>query len=503
MALIKLLPEVDQKIKDAAIIEKTKKSIKKIIKKSTNILNLIELIRQDVEEHLGKFKADYQCIRTEEEFDAYIEKANAYGKIAIDTETTGLNPLVNQIVGLCLYFPGEKGAYVPINHVDYISGNRLDNQLNEETIGKILKKLTAKIIMHNAPFDIRVILHTCGVRLKCWWDTQVGATLLNENEPHGLKYLHGKYISHTDEKTFSELFGAVTFTNIPIEYAYLYATHDAVDTFEVYEFQEKFFSDNSRPDRVKLNSLFRNIEIPMIDVIIDLEDNGVAVDQEYLKILYDKYHKNLEDALNKCNDYINANYKEKIETYKALNPNCKLDDPISISSSTQLAILFYDILKAKPIKGKGARCTDADVMETLKKKGNKLAEYILDYRTAQKLTSTYIDNIPNVIHTDGRVHTHFNSNGAATGRMSSSDPINLQNIPSHNNDIRKMFIGQTTYRDVESDSNIYEFDRCEELELKDGTWKFVEQLKPNEELVDGEIVKSVKIEDLKVFIEVY
>ena len=135
--------------------------------------------------------------------------------------------------------------------------------------------------------------------------------------------------------------------------------------------------------------------------------------------------------------------------------------------------------------------------------GNKLAEYILDYRAAQKLTSTYIDNIPKVIHTDGRVHTHFNSNGAATGRMSSSDPINLQNIPSHNNDIRKMFIGQTTYRDVESDSNIYEFDRCEELELKDGTWKFVEQLKPNEELVDGEIVKSVKIEDLKVFIEVY
>lgn len=501
MALIKLLPEVDRKLKDAEIIEKAKKSVKKTLKRSTNILDLIEAIRQDVEENLGKFKDEYQCIYTKEEFEKYIEKANKYGKIAIDTETTGLNPLTDKIVGLCLYFPGEKGTYVPINHLDYFSGTRIENQLNEQIVGEILKKLTAKVIMHNAPFDIRVILHTCGVRLKCWWDTQVGATLLNENEPHGLKYLHGKYISHTDEKTFSDLFGNVIFEDIPIEYAYLYATHDAVDTFDLYEFQDKFFSDNSRPDRIKLNELYRNIEIPMIDVIIDLEDNGVAVDTDYLKTLYDKYHKNLDDALKKCNDFIKDNYQEQIDTYKALNPNCKLEDPISISSSTQLAILFYDILKAKPVKGKSARCTDADVMEVFKKK-YQIAEYILDYRTAQKLTSTYIDNIPNIIHSDGRVHTHFNSNGAKTGRLSSSNPINLQNIPSHNDDIRKMFIGQTTYREVESDSNIYEFDRCEELELKDNTWKFVEQIKVDDELIDGEVVKSVRIEDFKVFIEV-
>ena len=289
MALIKLLPEVDRKLKDAEIIEKAKKSVKKTLKRSTNILDLIEAIRQDVEENLGKFKDDDQCIYTKEEFEKYIEKANKYGKIAIDTETTGLNPLTDKIVGLCLYFPGEKGTYVPINHLDYFSGTRIENQLNEQIVGEILKKLTAKVIMHNAPFDIRVILHTCGVRLKCWWDTQVGATLLNENEPHGLKYLHGKYISHTDEKTFSDLFGNVIFEDIPIEYAYLYATHDAVDTFDLYEFQDKFFSDNSRPDRIKLNELYRNIEIPMIDVIIDLEDNGVAVDTDYLKTLYDKY----------------------------------------------------------------------------------------------------------------------------------------------------------------------------------------------------------------------
>lgn len=501
MALINLLPEVDRKLKDAALISKAKKPAKKAVKKSNNILDLIEAIRQDVEQSLGKFADQYKCITTLDELKKYIKKANKFGKIAIDTETTGLNPLVDKIVGLCLYFPGEKGVYVPINHVDYFSGVRIDDQLNEKSVGEVLKTLTAKVIMHNGPFDIRVILHTLKVRLKCWWDTQVAATLLNENEPHGLKYLHGKYISHSDEKTFAELFGKVTFEDVPIEYAYLYATHDAVDTYELYEFQEPFFIDETRQDRLDMNWLYRNIEIPMIDVIVDLEDIGVAVDMNYLKQLYTDYHRDLDNALKKCHDFINDNYKDKLEIYKALNPNHKLDDPISIGSSSQLAILFYDILKATPVKGKGARCTDADVMESFKKK-YPIAEYILEYRAAQKLTSTYIDNIPNVIHTDGRVHTHFNSNGARTGRMSSSEPINLQNIPSHNDSIRKMFIGQTTYREVESDDGIYEFDRCEEVELIDNSWKFVEQLKTGDQLIGGEIIKSVEIIDLKVKITI-
>lgn len=501
MALINLLPEVDRKLKDAALVSKAKKPTKKTIKKSNNILDLIEAIRQDVENSLGKFADQYKCITTLDEFKKYIDKANKFGKIAIDTETTGLNPLVDKIVGLCLYFPGEKGVYVPINHVDYFSGVRIDDQLNEKTVGEILKTLTAKIIMHNGPFDIRVILHTLGVRLKCWWDTQVAGTLLNENEPHGLKYLHGKYISHSDEKTFAELFGKVTFEDVPIEYAYLYATHDAVDTYELYEFQEPFFLDEQRQDRIDMNWLYRNIEIPMIDVIVDLEDTGVAVDMDYLKVLHTNYHKDLDNALGKCQDFINANYRDKLEVYKALNPNHKLEDPISISSSTQLAVLFYDILKATTIKGKGARCTDADVMEVFQKK-YPIAKHILDYRAAQKLTSTYIDNIPNVVHNDGRVHTHFNSNGARTGRMSSSDPINLQNIPSHNDSIRKMFIGQTTYRGIESNDGVYEFDRCEEVELADNTWVFVEQLKEGDTLVNGETVKSIEVADLKVILTV-
>ena len=132
-----------------------------------------------------------------------------------------------------------------------------------------------------------------------------------------------------------------------------------------------------------------------------------------------------------------------------------------------------------------------------------IAKAILDYRAAMKITTTYVNNIPGITHTDGRVHTHFNSMGAKTGRMSSSDPLNLQNIPSHNEDIRKMFVGQTTFRDVDKRTDgAYIFDRCEEIQLEDGTWKWVELIKVGDKLIDGETVKAVKIKDLRVLIGV-
>ena len=504
MLPIKFNPKVSTKLKDRELAEKAKKEKKEKKLSSNNIIDVIELIRQDVEKPLGLYKDEYQLITTEEAFKDYIDKANKYGYIAIDTETTGLNPLVNDIVGLCLYFPGEKAAYVPINHVDYFSGARLENQLTAEQVGNILKNLTAKVIMHNAQFDIRVIKHSLGVKLICYWDTLVGGTILNENELHGLKYLHSKYISHEDEKTFKDFFGNIIFTDIPIEYAYLYATHDAVDTFDLFEYQSKFLTDDTdRQDYKDMYWLFKNIEIPMIEVIVALEDNGVSVNMEYVNELKEKYHANLKNSLDKCYEEMNK-YKDKIDTYKANNIDNKLEDPINIGSSTQLAILFYDILHAPKLKNKKDRCTDVDCMNFWKTK-YPIAQYILDFRAAQKITSTYVDNIADILHTDGRIHTHFKSNGAKTGRMSSNDPINLQNIPSHNEDIRKMFVGETSYRDVEQRSDgAFIFNRCEEVETTDG-WKFVEQLKAGDEIIDDDgnkVVKLIKVKELKVLVGV-
>lgn len=501
---IKFKTEVASKLKDRQNLAKIKEA-KKSKPKTNNIMDIIERIRQDVETNLGQYKDHYQCITTVDDLNDYIEKANDYGEIAIDTETNGLNPLVDGIVGACLYFPGEKATYVPINHVDYFSNERFPNQITNDELKECLEKLTAKIIYHNAQFDIRVIKNQVGVRLSVWWDTLIAGQLLDENDTHGLKYLHGKFISHSDEKTFKDLFGDIPFKYIPIEYAYLYGAHDAIDTFELKNFQQKYLENANRPDMVELNNLYRNVEIPMVDVIVDLEDAGVAVDVEYLDQLHDKYTTRLNEALEKCLNEISEKYIVPINIYNAQHISKPLEIPINIGSATQLAILFYDILGCDPVVTnsgpKKSRSMDSDVLEAWKD-DFPIAKYILDYRAAQKITSTYVDNIKDIMHTDGRVHTHFNSNGARTGRMSSSNPLNLQNIPSHNDDIRKMFIGQTTYRDVEKrKDNAYIFDRCEEIETVDG-WKFVEELKKGEHLIDGEIVKAVIVKDFKVLVGV-
>lgn len=500
MALIKLKDSVASRLDDQKVLSKI--NTKKPTINSQNIVSVIERIRQDVETHLGEYKENYQLINTVDALDEYIKKANNYGKIAIDTETTGLDPMEDDIVGICLYFPGEKAAYVPIAHRDYITNKLIVNQLTPEQIKPILEKLTAKVIMHNAPFDIRVLKYTIGVVLHCWWETQFAACLLNENEEHKLKGLHEKYISHKAEKSFGDLFGKIKFCYVPIDLAYIYGAHDAIDTFELYEFQSKYLTDNTdRQDRIDMYWLYRNIEIPMIDVVVELEDNGVAVDRAYLDSLKETYSKQLQDSLNACYEEINK-YADKIEQFRMDNPMQKLENPINLASAPQLAILFYDILGAKPIKGKKPRSTDAEVMKAFADKYD-IAKKILAYRGLQKMTSTYIFNMPEFIKTDGRVHTHFNSMGAKTGRMSSSNPLNLQNIPSHNTEIRKMFVGQLTEREVEKrEDNAYILNREEEVQLQDGTWVWAEQVKAGDVLESGEKVKAVKVKDFKVLIGV-
>lgn len=501
MLPVKLKPNIKSQIEDAELLKKLKAENKPKASKSNSILDIIETMRADVNKNLGQYENRFKLITTAEDLNAYIERANMYGKIAIDTETTGLDPIDDDIVGLCLYFPGEKAVYVPINHVDYVTGNRIENQVTREEAKAALEKLTAKVIMHNAQFDIRVIKHNLGIQLKCYWDTQLAATVLNENERHGLKILHGKYISHIEEKSFSDYFKDVKFSLIPIDFAYLYAANDAVDTFDLYEFQSKYLNNDpsNRQDRLDMYNLFMNIEMGMVDVIVALEDNGVAVDLEYLSELKNMYHDKLDKALRECYAEIDK-YKDEIDKYRKHNPNNKLEDPINIGSTTQLGILFFDILKVEPIEGK--KSTDKKAME-IYAKSYPIAKKILDYRSATKMTSTYIDNIISIMKDDGRVHTHFHSMGAKTGRMSSSDPLNLQNIPARgpNKIIRRMFVGQTTEREVEKRyDNAYILNREEEVQLQDGTWVWAELVKVGDVLESGETVKVVKVKEFKVLI---
>lgn len=452
------LPNIENtKLLDKKVLDKTTKKVPKSIKGSANLTVRINEIKNLVEQNLGEYKEKYRCIRNVETLQSYIDRCIENGICAIDTETTGLNPMLDDIVGFSIYTPNQKATYIPISHVDYMTNQPLKNQLDKATIKNQLQRLVdnkVKIIMFNAKFDIRVLRHQIGVYLEAYWDGYIAQKLLNENEPsNGLKALHSKYIlkGEHDAFSFSDLFSDIPFNLIPIPTGYIYAARDAEITYELYKYQEQFLDSTQQKcidkDLVDVANLYRYIEIPLINVVADMEDNGIRIDNEYRLSLSEKYNKLLlekEAEFYKLCD----KYSDKIEVYRKSHPNNKLSSMINIASSTQIAILLYDILGEKPIPKQPERGTGEEVLSAM---NNEFCKVILEYREVAKLISTYIDKMENVINpNDGKVHCVFNQYGAKTGRFSSDSP-NLQNIPSHNKDIRKMFTADDGYVLMSSD----------------------------------------------------
>ena len=235
----------------------------------------------------------------------------------------------------------------------------------------------------------------------------------------------------------------------------LYAATDSYMTYRLYEYQRTEFE---KPGNEKLYELFKTIEMPIVTVTAEMELTGVYIDFEYSKRLSEKYHKkyddlqvNITEELKKYDKQIadwrlteEANFHPKKSTGKGFGKSKseQLETPINLASPTQLAILLYDVLKIKSPSKKSPRGTGEDV---LKKINLPICDLILQERGLLKLINTYIDKLPSCVsERDGRLHAHFNQYGAATGRFSSNEP-NLQNIPSHNNEIRMMFTASPGY----------------------------------------------------------
>lgn len=408
-----------------------------------SLLSAINNIKEIVESKLGKYKNNYRIVNTKEELNAYIDKIIAFGFCGFDTETTGLNCFKDKLVGASFYFPNEKAIYIPLRHISYITGEPSKGNMDIEEFKECLKRLensNVKIVYQNGKFDYKMVFKDLGIKLPIYYDTLLASRALNQNEDSDLKFRYAKYVEESDEfARYSDLFKGIPFQYIPINIAYIYGAKDPEMTYKLYEWQMKQLE---KQPRVKW--MLFNIEFPCIWATIELELNGVLIDMEYANKLHIKYQNLLNEAEQRTYNEIDK-IKLEIESYKRTHPNHKLSNPINLSSPPQLAILFYDIMKLPVVVKKEPRGTGEEILDKWNNSKdancNKFKPFfkaLLDYRANKKLMTTYIDALPAQTESDGRIHCSFNQYGTDTGRYSSSEP-NLQNIPSHNKDIRPMF----------------------------------------------------------------
>ena len=201
---------------DSKIAKKSKTTIKTptIVRGGNDLLGRINEIKAMVEKNLGEYKDEYQVINDKDILIDYIDRCLQNKYISIDTETTGLDPLLDKLVGICINGRELKGSYIPLNHISYITGMKAEHQLPFDFVIEQFQRLKGiDIDMFNAKFDIRVLRHAGWKEAYCTWDGYLASQILNENEPtHGLKALHKKYVlqDKKDAFSFDALFKGIT-----------------------------------------------------------------------------------------------------------------------------------------------------------------------------------------------------------------------------------------------------------------------------------------------------
>lgn len=455
--------EAQKKALEMLSKKSSKKQVAKVVPKS--ISGKVQLAKEMSQEVFADKLDRLELLDNENKIREYIDCAITNGIIAVDTETNGLDRIDGKIAGVCLYTPGQKGVYIPVRHESFMTGIELKTNVSKEFMKdqfERMNKSNIKYVLHNAKFDMHILWWMLGIKIIPYWDTQIGSQLLNENEPHKLKVLYKKYVDNADENSkvasFNSLFKGIEFNKVPPDVAYMYASFDPIMTYELYQFQYDFIDINGKYCKEKglerVAEVFRNIEMPLIQVVFEMECTGVKIDTDLADKLKAQYTKHKDAAEEKFNLEIEKLH-DKFDKLMIKNPaayNKLFKDGIrkvSISSPTQLAILFYDVLEFESPDKKSPRGTGEAILKSF---NHPLVDSILEYRSMSKLLSTYIEAIPqHIAKRDNRLHANFNQYGAKTGRFSSSDP-NLQNIPSQKttlsdgtvidagHDIRQMFI---------------------------------------------------------------
>jgi len=384
-----------------------------------DITSIIDRVKKDglfvkTKEPDTQVKFDAILIENEKELNEIIESIPNDAIVAFDTETNSLeNP---EIVGFSFAWEKERAYYVPINHFYLGVGNQIDEK---NAINAIKKLFTRKIIGHNLKFDLKM-LRKYGVKLEPHSDTIILAWLNDPDSPVGLDSVAKRYLNHQNIK-FKEVIGKKKdFSEVPIEEATKYAAEDALISLKLYEVLTKRLWDEVKWD-------LENIEIPFINLLIDMENEGIMVDIDYLEKLRTEITQKLENLTKEIYELAGVEF--------------------NIKSPKQLSHILFEVLKlpAKK-KTKTGYSTDEKVLNSLKN-AHPIMPKLLEYRKLDKMLSTYIIPLKEYALKDKehKIYTNFIQTGTATGRLSSKNP-NLQNIPTSTDiNIRKAFIAKNMF----------------------------------------------------------
>lgn len=443
------------------------------VKRNKNKLeNALAVIQELVKSGRLHAEGEVETIRTPERLKEYMDHCKQSGEYVLDVETTGLDIYNDILVGICLYTPGETSTYVPFNHTD-LQNVRVADQMSEEQVRDImlpcLQDQELRCINHNIKFDNKKLAWDWKqIIVNIYWDTLIAGYVLNENEPHGLKPLYNKYILHGkgSSEDYGDLFEGIPFNYVPIDVATVYGANDGFKTYALYKFQAQYLrEDHPREDFRKMYYVFREVEMPLIPLCTDMEMRGVEIREDFAKELSEDFNKEMVEVEAKCDAYVEQ-FKQYILDHNNLMRLTKGTCKINYSSPQQVAALFYDIFKLRSVSRKEPRGTGDKIIQkflsTAKKKDTKksreFAEFLENYqrfKEIKKLLGTYVDKIPQVKEPKiNAVYTTYNQYGAKTGRFSSSDTvskINLQNIPSKEKRIRKIFKARDGYKLVGGD----------------------------------------------------
>nr|WP_267917452.1 DNA polymerase I [Borreliella afzelii] len=349
----------------------------------------------------------YHSITTKKELDNLIESLKKAKYISIDTETSSLDIYTARLIGISISFKEFEGYYIPIEAKGkiYIEKHYIIQKFNN------LFESNPKIIGQNYKFDYKILKNNGFSPIPPYFDTMIAAYLIDTNSKVSLDFLAEKYLMHKNIKYEDVIQKNDNFANISLEMATSYSSEDADITFRLFNIFTKKLKEDG------LDKLMHEVEMPFNNVIIEMEENGIYLDREYLK----EYGKELGQELELIEN----------EIIKSIGINFNLNSP------KQMHEILFEKLNLKLPEKMKKDSTDIKVLESLIGQHESI-ENIIKHRQIAKLKSTYTDNLIELInHKTNRLHTSFIQTKTATGRITSINP-NLQNIPIKDEKGRKI-----------------------------------------------------------------